>query len=267
MGPGRWGSRGDIKLGVSVTYSDINNTAVLIEIAREAGQLRPGPLVRHALLPGPRRSRPSATCRSSPTTRASCSTSRSWRSPRTSWPTWCRSSRTWLARSASSTCPGHRRPGPARADERRPGRRRRLPGESGGRWGAASERKRVPEPASPEDHWRWRLRMAERIAAAADAERFGIKGLYVFGSTKNATAGPAATSTSSSTSPAPPEKRRNLAGLARGLEPLPLRDELPADRRHRPTACSTSTSSRTRTSRARRATRRRSGPSPTRRGH
>jgi len=35
MGPGRWGSRGDIKLGVSVTYSDINNTAMLIEIARK----------------------------------------------------------------------------------------------------------------------------------------------------------------------------------------------------------------------------------------
>ena len=40
MGPGRWGSRGDIKLGVSVTYSDINNTAVLIEIARPLLQLR-----------------------------------------------------------------------------------------------------------------------------------------------------------------------------------------------------------------------------------
>ena len=26
IGPGRWGSRGDIKLGVPVTYSDINNT-------------------------------------------------------------------------------------------------------------------------------------------------------------------------------------------------------------------------------------------------
>jgi hypothetical protein len=33
MGPGRWGSRGDIKLGVNVTYSDIKNTAALIEIA------------------------------------------------------------------------------------------------------------------------------------------------------------------------------------------------------------------------------------------
>lgn len=35
MGPGRWGSRGDIKLGVRVGYSDINNTAMLIEVARK----------------------------------------------------------------------------------------------------------------------------------------------------------------------------------------------------------------------------------------
>ncbi len=34
MGPGRWGSRGDIRLGVQVNYADINNTAALIEIAR-----------------------------------------------------------------------------------------------------------------------------------------------------------------------------------------------------------------------------------------
>ncbi len=41
MGPGRWGSRGDIKLGVSVTYSDINNAAVLIEIAKKKGNYLP----------------------------------------------------------------------------------------------------------------------------------------------------------------------------------------------------------------------------------
>ncbi|MGI5918747.1 MAG: PEP/pyruvate-binding domain-containing protein [Christensenellales bacterium] len=33
IGPGRWGSRGDIKLGVRVTYSDISCTAALIEVA------------------------------------------------------------------------------------------------------------------------------------------------------------------------------------------------------------------------------------------
>ena len=36
----------------------------------------------------------------------------------------------------------------------------------------------------------WRLRMVERLAAHLDPERFGLKGLWVFGSTKNATAGP-----------------------------------------------------------------------------
>ena len=41
MGPGRWGSRGDIKLGVSVTYSDISNTAMLIEIARKKNDYVP----------------------------------------------------------------------------------------------------------------------------------------------------------------------------------------------------------------------------------
>ena len=41
MGPGRWGSRGDIKLGVSVTYADISNTAMLVEIARRTGNYVP----------------------------------------------------------------------------------------------------------------------------------------------------------------------------------------------------------------------------------
>ncbi len=41
MGPGRWGSRGDIRLGVKVTYSDINNAAMLIEIARKVGRYVP----------------------------------------------------------------------------------------------------------------------------------------------------------------------------------------------------------------------------------
>jgi pyruvate,water dikinase len=41
MGPGRWGSRGDIKLGVSITYSQINNTAMLIEIAKQKGNYKP----------------------------------------------------------------------------------------------------------------------------------------------------------------------------------------------------------------------------------
>jgi pyruvate, water dikinase len=41
IGPGRWGSRGDIRLGVSVTYADISNTAVLAEVARRTGSYVP----------------------------------------------------------------------------------------------------------------------------------------------------------------------------------------------------------------------------------
>jgi len=39
-------------------------------------------------------------------------------------------------------------------------------------------------------HWRWRHTIAERLAARLDPVRFGVKALYIFGSTKNATAGP-----------------------------------------------------------------------------
>ena len=37
MGPGRWGSKGDIKLGVPVRYGDINNSTMMLEIAKEKG--------------------------------------------------------------------------------------------------------------------------------------------------------------------------------------------------------------------------------------
>ncbi len=41
MGPGRWGSRGDIKLGVPVQYGDINNSSLLVEVAKEKGDYTP----------------------------------------------------------------------------------------------------------------------------------------------------------------------------------------------------------------------------------
>ena len=41
MGPGRWGSRGDITLGVRVTYAGICNTVMLVEIARTTGNYVP----------------------------------------------------------------------------------------------------------------------------------------------------------------------------------------------------------------------------------
>jgi len=40
MGPGRWGSK-DMRLGIRISYSDINNTSMLIEIARQKGDYLP----------------------------------------------------------------------------------------------------------------------------------------------------------------------------------------------------------------------------------
>lgn len=41
-----------------------------------------------------------------------------------------------------------------------------------------------------DQHWKWRYALVEKIAAHLDLERFGLQGLYLIGSTKNATAGP-----------------------------------------------------------------------------
>ncbi|NTW26441.1 MAG: hypothetical protein HGA37_17215 [Lentimicrobium sp.] len=45
--------------------------------------------------------------------------------------------------------------------------------------------------SSSDQHWKWRFRIAERISLLMDFERFGVKAVYLIGSTKNATAGPA----------------------------------------------------------------------------
>jgi pyruvate, water dikinase len=41
----------------------------------------------------------------------------------------------------------------------------------------------------PDDNSRWRIRMAQKIAAELETERFGVKDVYVVGSTKNGNAG------------------------------------------------------------------------------
>jgi hypothetical protein len=54
-----------------------------------------------------------------------------------------------------------------------------------------AEEEELMEAGHPENYWRWRYRMAEQVASQLDSERFGVTGFYVFGSTKNGTAGPA----------------------------------------------------------------------------
>jgi hypothetical protein len=190
MGPGRWGSRGDIRLGVPVTYADISNTAVLIEVARAKGGYVPDlsfgthffqDLVESAIRYLPLYpDDPQVVFNEAFFTRAPNALAH-------------------LAPEFASLADA------VRVVD--------VPQATGGRVlrvlmnadldeavgllaapTAAGETHVEPETAveaRPEDHWRWRLRMAQRIAALIDPERFGVKAAYVFGSTKNGTAGPA----------------------------------------------------------------------------
>ena len=189
MGPGRWGSRGDIKLGVPVTYSDFNNTAALIEIARKKGNYvpelsfgthffqdlvessirylplypdDPGIEFNETFLLGARNVLPEIV----PESAVLADTIRVIDVPQVTGGKVLR-----VAMNADlGEALGYIATPLAAAD--------------------AAEERGVPAEGPSEDHWHWRLRMAERIAGQLDPARFGVKALYVFGSTKNATAGP-----------------------------------------------------------------------------
>ncbi|MEE4256173.1 MAG: nucleotidyltransferase domain-containing protein [Bacteroidales bacterium] len=55
--------------------------------------------------------------------------------------------------------------------------------------GAEIDTNRILNAVSDE-HWKWRFEMVEKIASYLDLGKFGLKGLYLIGSTKNAQAGP-----------------------------------------------------------------------------
>ncbi|MGA2823820.1 MAG: nucleotidyltransferase domain-containing protein [Bacteroidales bacterium] len=46
-------------------------------------------------------------------------------------------------------------------------------------------------PVQPDVHWRWRNEMVHKIAEKLDFENFGVEAIYLIGSAKNATSGPA----------------------------------------------------------------------------
>jgi hypothetical protein len=189
MGPGRWGSRGDIRLGVPVTYADISNTAVLIEVARRKGGYVPdlsfGTHFFQDLVEASIRYLPLYPDDPGVVFNEGFFL----RSPNA------------LADLAPEFAP--------LADVLRV---IDVPKAAGGRVlrvlmngdldeavgllgapAAGIEAAGEPLPAdteSADDHWRWRLRMAQRIAAGIDPDRFGVKAAYIFGSAKNGTAGP-----------------------------------------------------------------------------
>jgi hypothetical protein len=187
LGPGRWGSRGDVRLGVSVGYADISNAAALIEIARKRGNYVPelsfGTHFFQDLVESSIRYLPL-------------------------YPDdagvvfdelFFRRAPNLLARLAPEYAPLEKVvrvidvPAAASGQVLRILMNAELDeavGVLGPPGGAPPAAPPEPTARAGEDHSRWRLRMAERVAAELVAERFGVKGLYVYGSTKNATAGP-----------------------------------------------------------------------------
>jgi pyruvate,water dikinase len=191
MGPGRWGSRGDIRLGVHVTYSDINNTAVLIEIARKRGDYVPDlsfgthffqDLVESSIRYIPLYpDDPEGLLNEAFLLRA--------------------------PNLLSEMAPDYASledvvrvidvPMATRGRVLRVLMNADLD-EAVGVLAAPDEDRWTPHPpatdkplARPTAYWRWRLYMAERIAEDIDPARFGVVAIYVIGSTKNASAGPA----------------------------------------------------------------------------
>lgn len=191
MGPGRWGSRGDIKLGVSVTYSDLNNTAALIEIALKKGTSVPelsfgthffqdlveaciyylplypdhqGTVLNERFL----KDAPNLLPQILPEFTALRDVIRVIDIPQT------------FEKQVLTLV--------MNADLDRAVAYLGEPTvEKAGRMSSEAYQ-RLPAPI--EEHWRWRLRMAAQIASQIDPERFGVVSFYVMGSTKNATAGP-----------------------------------------------------------------------------
>ena len=190
MGPGRWGSRGDVKLGVSVSYADISNTAMLVEIARKKGDYVPdlsfgthffqdlvesrirylplypdekGILFNERFLIGSENLMPRML------------------------PEFKHLDKVLRVVDVSAASGGNMLRVLLNADLNEALALLVSPEEP---QLTTSAPKVKAHHASPM-HWRWRLNMAEKIAAQLNAERFGVVAFYVFGSTKNATAGPA----------------------------------------------------------------------------
>ena len=189
IGPGRWGSRGDIKLGVPVTYSDINNAAMLIEVARQRGNYLPDlsfgthffqDLVEASIRYLPLYPDDPQTTFKEEFLRGSDSVLEEL------LPEFAHLSDTLRVIDVPKNSDGLilRVLMNAEMDQ------------AVAYLSPSIQRERQAESdvgivdRTGEEHWRWRFRMAQRIAAQVDAQLFGVKEFYLIGSTKNATAGP-----------------------------------------------------------------------------
>ncbi len=190
MGPGRWGSRGDIKLGVSVTYSEINNTAMLIEIARKKKDYLPelsfGTHFFQDLVEAAIRYLPLYPDEQGMIFNEEFLLKQN-NVLADLLPDCAPLSNVIRVIDVPASTNGQILRVAMNADEEK----------ALGYLADPSEKMETVQPevspalqADSDFHWRWRLQSAETISAHLDAQRFGVKAFYIFGSTKNATAGP-----------------------------------------------------------------------------
>ena len=190
MGPGRWGSRGDIKLGVNVTYSDINNTAALIEVAQRRGEYTPdlsfGTHFFQDLVESAIRYIPLY-----PDDKGIHFNEEYLKKSKNIFPDlvpdYPHLENTIRVIDVKEVSKGMVVQILMNADKNLAVAM--LSEEIESPEHETSVEARI-QTRSREDHWRWRFQTAERIAALLDAERYGVKAAYLIGSTKNATAGP-----------------------------------------------------------------------------
>ncbi len=190
LGPGRWGSRGDIRLGVPVTYADISNTALLIEIARRRDSYVPDlsfgthffqDLVESAIRYLPLYpDDPQVVFKERFFRRAHNLLPELLpefaRLPQ--FPQISDAVRVIDIAQASQGLVLHVLMN-GELDEAVG----LLAPPTGGLSGAGAA-------GAAEDSWRWRFKMIQALAAGLDPERLGVKALYLLGSTQDATAGP-----------------------------------------------------------------------------
>jgi pyruvate, water dikinase len=189
IGPGRWGSRGDIQLGVRVTYSDINSTAMLVEVARKKGNYVPDlsfgthffqDLVEAAIRYLPLYPDDEGVFFN----QNFLSTAPNILS--TLLPEFSHLADTIRVIDVPASRPGKIIRVLLNAEKDQALALFTDPSVAT----TSVAEPREPGSGRPEEHWRWRLSMAEKIASSIDARRFGVEALYVFGSTKNANSGP-----------------------------------------------------------------------------
>lgn len=189
IGPGRWGSRGDIRLGVPVTYSDINNSSMLIEVARQRGNYVPdlsfGTHFFQDLVEASIRYLPLYPD-APQTVFKETFLQRARNLLPELLPEFAHLAETLHLIDVPSVMNGLVLRVLMNADLEHAIAFFVPPGSTAQQ--LEPDAATVERPS--EDHWRWRFRMAQRIAAQLDPTRFGVKAFYLIGSTKNASAGP-----------------------------------------------------------------------------